>query len=451
MPLSSPAANSQAPPFGGIRRNPAVRPRIPKSELDALVGFFNATNGSEWSSSIGENPKQGWLADSNPGNWHGVVVRNGHVREVNLPRVQNMEGDGLFHLGKLPYLERIYVTLAYSLAGDLSSLGELKRLKHLNLAFSNITGDLSDLEELRCLEVVRLNYNSVSGDISSLSGLTDLTEIRLHHTSVVGDIMSLSSLSKLQTLYAGNTSLGGDLAVLSNFPDLTGLRLNRTQVYGSIDSLSGLNGLLELVLSCNNSSSGIDGNLSSISYMSGLERIALKETSVTGDLSDLSNLSKMGSLSLSDTQVTGDVSNLSGASFGLLDLTNAPVYGDIGSLSALPNTWTIRLSGTGVHGDIGILASMPSLYTLELSDTSVDTYTSTTLDWPSAWSRFSLKFRNLGLSQQEVDDFLCDLAGFDDASGGTLDIGGNNSAPSEAGQVCLETLQTNDWTVTANI
>jgi len=51
---------------------------VPPSEALALVHFYNATDGDNWTDNTN------WLTDTTVGNWYGITVADGHVTEIDL-------------------------------------------------------------------------------------------------------------------------------------------------------------------------------------------------------------------------------------------------------------------------------------------------------------------------------------------------------------------------------
>ena len=102
-------------------------------------------------------------------------------------------------------------------------------------------------------------------------------------------------------------------------------------------------------------------------------------------------------------------------------------------------------SSQPISGDIADLSGLTSLTALYLYSTSIDTYTQGTLP---DWDACEIQIQALGLSEAEVDDFLCDLNAASSASTKTLNISGSNSAPSATGLACETSLEGKGWTVT---
>jgi len=184
----------------------------------------------------------------------------------------------------------------------------------------------------------------------------------------------------------------------------------------------------------------IIGDLDSITYF------YCYNEPVSGDIANFSGLTSLITLELSLTSVSGDIANLSGlTSLAILSFAQTSVSGNISALSGLTSLTYLHLESTSVSGDIVSLSGLTSLTYLGLGSTSVDTYTQGTL--PN-WDACNIYIQNLGLTQQEVDDFLCDLNTASTASTKTLNIAGTNSAPSATGLTCKTALEGKGWTVT---
>src|SRR6056297_48804 len=60
---------------------------VPSREADALIKFYNATDGDNWTTNTN------WCTDTTVGNWYGVTVEDGHVTELDLNGDANVSGD----------------------------------------------------------------------------------------------------------------------------------------------------------------------------------------------------------------------------------------------------------------------------------------------------------------------------------------------------------------------
>ena len=141
-------------------------------------------------------------------------------------------------------------------------------------------------------------------------------------------------------------------------------------------------------------------------------------------------------------ELSGDIDTIT-----YFKCSDEPISGNVGNWQSLTSLTYLSLGSTSVTGDIANLSGLTSLTYLHLYSTSVDTYTQGTLP---DWDACVISIQNLGLSQQEVDDFLCDLDTSSSASTKTLNISGTNSAPSATGLTCKTSLEGKGWTVTVS-
>ena len=264
---------------------------------------------------------------------------------------------------------------------------------------------------------------------------SDVTEFNAHSTSgFIIDLFEMKSLSMTGSLYCSSTSITGDVA---NFPSgLTGtLSCSSTSVAGDVANFpSGLTGSLY----CYNTS--VAGDIANLP--SGLTgSLSCSGASITGDVANFPS-GLTGTLYCSDTSVTGDIANLPSGLTESLNCSNTSITGDVANFpSGL--TGYLYCSGTSVAGDIANLPSGLTGY-LYCYNTSITSYTSVT--WPlQTGNSKKLNFNNLGLSQADVDDILCDLDTFGN-TGCTLQLIGN-SAPSATGDTCVANLVGKGWTI----
>ena len=159
----------------------------------ALVAFYNATNGDDWTNNTG------WLTDAHIYGWYGVTVNiDGSVTGLTL------EDNNL--VGEMP-----------------AELGNLSALESLNLWSNHLTGEipaeLSNLTRLRTLDIGR---NQLEGEIPAwLGDLSDLEELWLQDNQLTGSIPEeLANLSDLEVLVlAGNQLTGCIPEALRDIPD----------------------------------------------------------------------------------------------------------------------------------------------------------------------------------------------------------------------------------------
>ena len=223
-------------------------------DRDALVAFYNATNGDNWANNTD------WLTDAHIYGWYGVTV--------------NIEGS----VTRLTLEEN-------NLAGEMpAELGDLSSLTRLNLWNNELTGEipteLSNLTRLRTLDIGR---NQLKGPIpSELGSLSNLEGLWLDRNQLKGPIPSeLGSLSNLEELWLDSNQLTGEIpAELSGLTDLTVLNIAENQIEGEIPSWLG--------------------------DLSDLEELYLQDNQLTGSIpAELADLSDLEALFLADNQLTG--------------------------------------------------------------------------------------------------------------------------------------------------
>ena len=150
-------------------------------------------------------------------------------------------------------------------------------------------------------------------------------------------------------------------------------------------------------------------------------------------------------IDLGGEKVVGDLRDFRKfTSLSILRLYTTSISGDIAALSGLTSLTDLRLHTTSISGDIAALSGLTSLTVLLLHTTSIDTYTQGVLP---DWDACTINISNLGLSQTEIDDFLCDLDTASVASTKMLTIKTGNDAQSAAGDACEASLELKGWTV----
>jgi len=155
--------------------------QVSASEKQALLDFYEATNGSNWNNT--------WDLNQPVTKWQGIGVENNTVVSISL-LFNNIEGT-------LP-----------------SSLGNLENLKILELSFNKLQGNIpAELGNLSKLEVLAFNGNNLSGNIPAEIGkLKNLKQLHLSSNTLSGTIPnSFNTLTKLEVLNVFDNNLNGEL------------------------------------------------------------------------------------------------------------------------------------------------------------------------------------------------------------------------------------------------
>jgi Leucine-rich repeat (LRR) protein len=125
---------------------------IPPSECEALVALFNYTGGPGWTN------RSGWLTNSTPCSWQGVIeCRGGHVVDLRLGN-NNLRGGIPPELGNLTKLIKLVLGFNDNLVGGIPpEFGNLANLWSLELESTRLSGPLpQSLTNLHALSSIGL-------------------------------------------------------------------------------------------------------------------------------------------------------------------------------------------------------------------------------------------------------------------------------------------------------
>jgi Leucine-rich repeat (LRR) protein len=370
---------------------------IPQIECEALVAFYNSTNGPGWSNDTN------WLETNRPSSWFGLGVESGHVMSMNYSFRMEL-GNGLSgslppELGNLTYLT--YINLANNgLSGSIPpELGKLTNLVSLSLYKNSISGNIPpELGNLTSLQWLVIYGTQLTGSIPpEMGGLTSLTHMILFGNQLSGSIPpDIGNLANLEYLNLTMNQLSGSIPhQLGNLSSLTRLLLYDNHLSGSIPpELHNINYLNEIWLYNNQLSGNIPpelGYLAQLAYLDlsnnrlsgsiplelgnlvSLRTLHLESNQLTGSIPhDLSNLTNLSSLYLNNNQLSGNIppelGNLTNLS--LLYLNNNQLSGNIPpELGNLINLGLLCLNNNQLTGSLPLeLGNLTSLDWLRLND-----------------------------------------------------------------------------------
>jgi CSLREA domain-containing protein len=350
-----------------------IRAQVIQSDYDALVAFYNSTNGASWTN------KTGWLGpnDASISTWFGVSVVGNRVVQINLTS-NSLSGSLPNEIGDLTGLTHLLLGpdqppfITNNIGGSIpTSIGSLTNLIRLNLQFNAFSGAIPDeIGNLSSLVRLELSANQLSGSIpESITSLANLQHLALGVNSLTSSLPAqIGDLNNLRSLSVANNQLSGSLpASLFTLTQLTSLQLQINQFSGNISSAIGNLTALQTFIFLNNNFSGglpdaigglaslriIQGDINpnlggaipaTIGNLSNLQTLTLFNTGLTGSIPDqIQNLTSLTNLQLYNNQLSGELPNGMGALTLLttLRLENNQLTGDIptsfSNLTALTN------------------------------------------------------------------------------------------------------------------
>ncbi|MEK6221029.1 MAG: hypothetical protein N2D54_02150, partial [Chloroflexota bacterium] len=112
---------------------------MPKVECNALVDFYNSTNGGSWTADTD------WLTNVDPCTWMGITCSGSapskHVTEISITG-NNLTGSIPNTIGNLSFLTSVGLW-NNTLAGEIpASIGNLTSLTYLSLDSNNLSGNI---------------------------------------------------------------------------------------------------------------------------------------------------------------------------------------------------------------------------------------------------------------------------------------------------------------------
>lgn len=246
-----------------VSASATVNVMLPSPDRAALVSFFEATGGPQWTRNTN------WLSDRPLNEWYGVTV-DGDERVTRLVLFDNnLTGtlpSDLEHLTKLFQLTLRGNKLTGPIPGELGMLPELTTL---NLGANRLSGEIpAELGESPALIALQLNYNQLTGEIpAELGQLERLRHLQLNDNQLTGRIPAeLGRLTELVTLFLDYNMLTGPIPpALGTLVNVVRLELNHNRLTGEIPpELGKMTGLREIFLDNNMLSGALPEELGSL-------------------------------------------------------------------------------------------------------------------------------------------------------------------------------------------
>ena len=212
-PIPTPTATSTATPTPTPSLIPTGTPTAtdssgPEAQRAALVAFFAATDGDNWTNN------EGWLSDLPLDQWHGVTT-DGRGKITGLQLDEN------------------------NLSGTIPAVvGQLASLEHLDLWGNQLTGSIPpQIGRLTALTFLDLSLNQLTGEVpAEIGNLTALTRLSLDDNRLTGIIPpELGNLKRLETLWLAHNELTGEIPEsLGYLPKLESISFYENEFEGCI-------------------------------------------------------------------------------------------------------------------------------------------------------------------------------------------------------------------------
>ena len=156
-----------------------------QQEKDALIAFYKATNGDNWTRN------DNWCSDKPLEEWYGVSCSSEGVSNIYIAQ-NNLKGTLPAELGNLTNLRELLL-FSGNLEGNIPpELGNLTKLSYLSLSYNELIGNIpSELGNLTAADKldIDLSYNKLTGTIpKSFDNLTNLTSFLINDNYLSGSI-----------------------------------------------------------------------------------------------------------------------------------------------------------------------------------------------------------------------------------------------------------------------
>ena len=215
-------------------------PEYKAKERAALVAFFKANNGENWT----DYHKENWCTDKPLWSWTGVSMTEDqkHVNHLWITD-DNLQGRIPKEIGDLTELEVLHLinengdnTKTYPMPEEI---GKLTKLNDIYFWYYPISGKLPEsLFDLPNLERLALKHAPLDKWTipASITKLQKIRELHFFDCNLTGKIPEeLGQLSGLEDLYLANNDLSGTLpASLGNLINLKQINLSANKLSGAI-------------------------------------------------------------------------------------------------------------------------------------------------------------------------------------------------------------------------
>ncbi|MEK7989369.1 MAG: leucine-rich repeat domain-containing protein, partial [Thiotrichaceae bacterium] len=357
---------------------------IPVSECEALVDFYDSTNGDNWTDNTG------WKQTNTPcsNNWKGIWCSQGSVVNVILSN-NGLKGTIPNQLNNLANLQYLYLNQNRLTGSIPSELGSLTSLKYLNLSVNTLSGQIpSELGNLSNLLSISLQTNLLTGEIPpKLFQASNLMQVTLYGNQLTGQVPATLSSSNLNHLSIFDNQLEGEFPLLPSSLQSTltagYLRNNNLCRKPNLDyNNSAVNEIPECTFSCSNvtevSQSECETLVALYDSTDGdnwTDNTGWKQTNTPCswfgvDCSDNS----VAYLSLPNNKLVGEITSFEKLSVHTLDLSSNALQGSFPIFGTPSNLNYVDLGSNQLEGTVNV-SNMTMLSELDVSSNKLTTIT----------------------------------------------------------------------------
>lgn len=336
--------------------------QIPQSEREALINFYNSTNGTSWPEEYRWNLNKIKSGDISGQFGLQANENNTHVAIISLTQAK-LSGtlpQDLFE--KLPELQIFNIGLNHVGGTIPKGLSKATKLVGINLQSNKFIGKIPDLSKLKNLRILEISFLS---DIDPGQTIPDITNFKMiqyfgaYGNKLKGSIPeNIGDLRELNYFDVGDNELTGHLpASLNKCTKLNVLSVMFNKLSGEIPDLSDLTELGptpdmpfgRLFLS-NNEFTGAFPKW--ITKLKKLDKFSIKYNKLTGEIpEDLSGMENLDTFYASGNNLTGKLPKKFGPKIEQIDLSWNNLEGEIPTeWGSLNNLWILNLSHNNLHG-----------------------------------------------------------------------------------------------------
>ena len=323
------------------------RAAVPQLERDALLDFYNATNGPHWFVTNNWNGPPGtectWTQVScDDAGLHVVGIDLG----IDVGYNKGIVGTVPASIRNLTHLNTL--DLSYNrLSGPMPELTGWTSLRSLDLSYNAFTGSLPSLTGVPDIERLNFSFNlEIRGPLPSFDGTPNLVEFRAAGPGgLTGTIPPLGALTHLSVFDVAGNFLEGSIPPLSGLSELTYFGVGGNSLSGTLPAIAGLEHLKFFDAAANL----LIGTIPPLDHLPSLATFIVHDSELSGPIPALSGLPSLTTFIVNNNALTGSLPALANVlHLADLEAENNQLAGSIGSL---PSSLTrFRVAGNRLTG-----------------------------------------------------------------------------------------------------